>query len=559
MRRRLRVVAALSAAVALLAGCAPAPDPSWSPAPAPAVVVVDEATGTIDPSSVPGATGQRLRSGDPNVAARWTALPGRTAFNDRVQAEVRAAIDAFAAAHGAAAYAPVAQPAGSGFADRGCVGGSSSIEASALLADPRFAATRSDASGLVIACDVVIAAGTIVGERLRIVEGTAGAIASDRTVTIVSDTATGETASIAELLSTGPETDAALWRAAVQAARYASGALWDVEIAVPDAATLAQFRTSLSGVSFDAAGGIVATAPGGVQSPELEGLAGRAAAEGPIAFRLVPDVAAPLLTDLGRRAVEAGSSGAPYAGPAAVPAGQQAPDCALVACVSLTYDDGPDANLPELLEHLRVGGAAATFFVIGNKVAGDAEALRQVVADGHEVGNHSQNHPNFADIPVPQPPSPPPAAPSTPGATSTPTPTTSAPVPGYNPNADTEKMAGEIGACSSAIRDATGVTATMFRPPYGAYDSRLFEATSMPVILWDVDTNDWRLPGIPALIDTAVNDSVAGSIILMHSTHQDSLDATPGILEGLADRGLQVVTVTQLFNGHVPSGAVRHA
>lgn len=554
MRRPVAAAAALVLAIAALVGCAPSPDPLWTPQPGPAAVVVDAATGTIDPASVPGATGQRLRSADPNVAARWTSLPGRAPVNDRLQAEVRSAIDAFAAATGAHPYAPVAQPVGAGFADRGCVPGSSVLPAGELLTDPRFAAARAETPALAITCDVVLAAGSIFGERLRIVEGLAAAVSSDRTVTIVSDTATGETASVAELLVPTLEADAALWRAAVEAARHASGALWPAEISLPAPELLAAFRASLTGVSLDQGGGIVATAPGGIDAPELDGLAARAAATGRIDFRLAPEVAATLLTDLGRRAVAAGSTGAAYAGPAAVPAGLEAPDCTLIACVALTYDDGPDADLADLLAHLREGGAAATFFVIGGKVAASADALRQVVAEGHEVGNHSQTHLNFAQVPA-RPPQPS----TTPGPTGTVPPSAPASPAVPDPHADVAQMSNEISMCSAAVSATAGVTPTLFRPPYGAYDDRLFAATSMPVVLWDVDTNDWRDPGVPALVDAAVSASNAGSIVLMHSTHRGSIDATPAILDGFADRGLRVVTVTQLFGGNVPSGAVRHA
>lgn len=133
------------------------------------------------------------------------------------------------------------------------------------------------------------------------------------------------------------------------------------------------------------------------------------------------------------------------------------------------------------------------------------------------------------------------------------------PPPDFDPDADLDTMRWEIDTCTSAVSSATGVTTMLFRPPYGAYDDRLFSATSMPVILWDVDTLDWQQPGVDVVIDRAVGDSSAGSIVLLHSTHQSSIDATPGMLEGFADRGMQVVTVTQLFNGDVPGGAVQRA
>ncbi|MGO2110469.1 MAG: polysaccharide deacetylase family protein, partial [Pseudoclavibacter sp.] len=544
----VRLGVAVALVGGLLAGCAPAPDPSWEPEPLLPEIVVDDETNTIDPTSIPGATGQRLRASDPNVAARWTALPGKTAMNDLIEDEVRGAIDTFVAEHGSAPYAPVAQPEGSGFDDRGCIPGTSALDAAELLADDRFAAADSSTPGLVITGVVVLAAGSIVGPRLRIVEGSDAGVTSDRTETIVSDTATGETGTIADLLA--PEAREALWDAAVTAARHRAGALWDVEIATPDEATLESFVGGLTALSLDPSGGIAAVAPNGVDAPEVAGLEHPEAAAERFSFRVPSEDAADLLGPLGVRAIEAAASDEEYAGPAPVEAGQEAYDCSLVACVALTFDDGPDSTLPELLDHLGDAHAAATFFVLGNKVAGGAAELQQVLDTGNEIGNHSNTHIDFGAVAVPQPPEPT----STPGPDGTPTPLP--PVP-YDPDADVKTMCGEIDACTSAIDAAVGVTTALFRPPYGSYDDRIFSATSMPVILWDVDTLDWEGPGVDVVIERAVGESVAGSIVLMHSTHQSSIDATPGVLEGLSERGVQVVTVTQVFNGDVPSGAVR--
>ncbi len=79
----------------------------------------------------------------------------------------------------------------------------------------------------------------------------------------------------------------------------------------------------------------------------------------------------------------------------------------------------------------------------------------------------------------------------------------------------------------------------------------------MPAILWNVDTNDWREPGQAALVERSAGSAGPGDIILFHDTHSDTVEAAGAVVRGLRDRGLELVTVTQLFGGQVPGGKVR--
>ncbi|HEU4610014.1 MAG TPA: polysaccharide deacetylase family protein, partial [Chitinophagaceae bacterium] len=75
------------------------------------------------------------------------------------------------------------------------------------------------------------------------------------------------------------------------------------------------------------------------------------------------------------------------------------PNCAIEACLALTFDDGPDpATTPKILSALNKYRAKATFFVIGNKVAPNASLLQQIQLSGNEIGNHSWNHANFKKL-----------------------------------------------------------------------------------------------------------------------------------------------------------------
>ncbi len=69
----------------------------------------------------------------------------------------------------------------------------------------------------------------------------------------------------------------------------------------------------------------------------------------------------------------------------------------------------------------------------------------------------------------------------------------------------------------------------------------------MTSILWDVDTNDWRKPGVAAIVARAVNGARPGSIILVHDIHGSTADAVEGIVQGLQNRGFELVTVSELL------------
>ena len=106
--------------------------------------------------------------------------------------------------------------------------------------------------------------------------------------------------------------------------------------------------------------------------------------------------------------------------------------------IALTFDDGPGPYTAQLLDILDQHGAKATFFLIGSKVSAQADVLRRMHARGHQLGNHSWSHPELPKLPV-------------------------------------DQIAGEIDRTNDAIKQATGVTPTVMRPPYGAVNGVVLE------------------------------------------------------------------------------------
>ena len=186
--------------------------------------------------------------------------------------------------------------------------------------------------------------------------------------------------------------------------------------------------------------------------------------------------------------------------------------------IALTFDDGPGPYTAHLLDVLDQYGAKATFFLIGSKVSSQANVVRNIQARGHQLGNHSWSHPELPKLPV-------------------------------------DQIAGEIDRTNDAIKQATGVTPAILRPPYGAVNGAVLEQLrlrGMSSILWSVDTRDWADRNSDIVCSRAVAGARPGAIILMHDIHQTSVGAVPCILSALKQQGYSFVTVQGLLGNTTP-------
>ena len=186
--------------------------------------------------------------------------------------------------------------------------------------------------------------------------------------------------------------------------------------------------------------------------------------------------------------------------------------------IALTFDDGPGPYTAHLLDVLDQYGAKATFFLIGSKVSSQANVVRSIHARGHQLGNHSWSHPELPKLPV-------------------------------------DQIAGEIDRTNDTIKQATGVTPAILRPPYGAVNGVVLEQLrlrGMSSILWSVDTRDWADRNSDIVCSRAVAGARPGAIILMHDIHQTSVGAVPCILSALKQQGYSFVTVQGLLGNTTP-------
>jgi peptidoglycan/xylan/chitin deacetylase (PgdA/CDA1 family) len=250
--------------------------------------------------------------------------------------------------------------------------------------------------------------------------------------------------------------------------------------------------------------------------------------------------AEPLLSEFGVRARDAATvvergfavaspaAAAPKDGPAEGVPGllpERDPDLDCTApdskCLALTFDDGPGERTPELLDALAEHDAKATFFVTGGPVREHPETVRRTYAEGHELGNHTVEHPDLARLGK--------------GA-----------------------IREELDTVDDLVRRETGADMSLMRPPYGSTDDQVEEVAAdlgHAQIIWSVDTNDWKDRKAGVVVDRVVDGAEPGAIILMHDIHGSTVDAVPRMLEKLDEKGYTMVTVSQLLGDTEPGRA----
>lgn len=171
--------------------------------------------------------------------------------------------------------------------------------------------------------------------------------------------------------------------------------------------------------------------------------------------------------------------------------------------IRLTFDDGPGAYTEQVLDVLKKYNVHATFYVIGRNVGGHTSTLRRIHNEGHAIGNHSFNHADLTRL-------------------------------------SHAGILQEIVNTQTVIQQASGVTPTAFRPPYGAQNQAVREVAAslgLSVDLWSVDPEDWTAPGADTIVQRVLSRDSAGSVILLNILHQQTVNALPAIIEGIRKQG----------------------
>lgn len=182
--------------------------------------------------------------------------------------------------------------------------------------------------------------------------------------------------------------------------------------------------------------------------------------------------------------------------------------------IALTFDDGPNATYtPQVLDLLAAYNAKATFFVLGSNIDKNEGLLQRMVAEGHDVGNHTYGHSDLSKI-------------------------------------SAANMASEIQKGAERIHEACGIYPALVRPPYGHMNSTVksyCKEQNLSITLWDIDTRDWENSDYAAVAKKTIAAAKSGDIILFHDRKASTVRAVELVLEALSAEGYRFVTVSELL------------
>lgn len=179
--------------------------------------------------------------------------------------------------------------------------------------------------------------------------------------------------------------------------------------------------------------------------------------------------------------------------------------------IALTFDDGPNkkTTIP-ILETLKEYDGVGTFFILGNRVSSNVDILEMMIEQGNEIGNHSYSHKELTKLSY-------------------------------------EGLREQITNTQDAVLGSTGIEPKLMRPTYGSYNDNLKSSVDMPLILWSIDTLDWKSRNAKKVTDHVLANVKDGDIILMHDIYDSTAEAVKSLVPVLIDKGYQLVTVSELF------------
>ena len=171
------------------------------------------------------------------------------------------------------------------------------------------------------------------------------------------------------------------------------------------------------------------------------------------------------------------------------------------------------ANTEEILNILDRFDVKTTFFLVGFWAEKHPDLVAEMVARGHEIGNHSATHPHMSQL-------------------------------------SSAQIREELRRCSDLVKSITGKPTTLFRPPYGEYNDavvRISREDGYECVQWNVDSLDWKNLGTDHMIRQCTKAVNPGDIVLFHNDSKFILEALPQILAYYTQAGYKIIPVSQLL------------
>ena len=179
--------------------------------------------------------------------------------------------------------------------------------------------------------------------------------------------------------------------------------------------------------------------------------------------------------------------------------------------IAITFDDGPHPRkTAEILDLLAERSVRATFFVVGENAKLYPDLLMRQVAEGHEIGNHTYHHVQM-------------------------------------PREGALICGTELDMTNRLIREITGETPEIMRPPFGQWSRSLEEQIGMIPVSWDVDPLDWETPDAGIVANRILSDVENGDIILLHDSYATSVEAALRVIDVLQAEGMEFVAAEDLL------------
>lgn len=179
--------------------------------------------------------------------------------------------------------------------------------------------------------------------------------------------------------------------------------------------------------------------------------------------------------------------------------------------IAFSFDDGPSRkNTEKILKALDKNNAKATFFMLGQNAKYYPDLVKKVEESGNEVAGHSWNHPLLTKL-------------------------------------GKKGVKKQMSQMNEAIASVTGSDVGLLRPPYGSINRTVKNTVKDPLILWSIDTLDWKTLNADKTADAILKQAKDGDIILMHDIHAPTAEAVKKVLPKLEKKGFQVCTVSELL------------